>query len=282
MTNRLASSIVLFHPDPDVVSNISTLSFTCEKVYVVDNSKKKNQNIINQILHFPNAIFIDNNENLGIASALNIAAKCAIVDGYKYLLTMDQDSGITADTITALLEYIEKHDEVAIVSPQYKYKNGNPVIHSDTVTELSSVITSGNIIKLSAYKFIGGFNDKLFIDCVDIEYCYRLRSAGFKIVRLNFVSMYHEWANMTREKFLGVSFLTLNYSALRYYYITRNRLYLYRTYKNQFPRECREELINVWKNILKIIIVEKNKYQNMKYTCRGIVDFLLDRFPIVQ
>lgn len=53
-------------------------------------------------------------------------------------------------------------------------------------------LTSGTLIKLEAWRNIGLFNELLFVDEVDHEFCYRLRSEDYNIVKVNGVFMNHK------------------------------------------------------------------------------------------
>jgi rhamnosyltransferase len=53
-------------------------------------------------------------------------------------------------------------------------------------------MTSGNLIHLTAHKIIGGFNEKLFIDYIDHEYCPRLHINGFSVIRANKAMLFHK------------------------------------------------------------------------------------------
>lgn len=60
-----------------------------DKVYIIDNSSNNNSSLIKII---PNAVYIPNYNNLGIAKALNQGCEAAKQDGFDWVLTMDQDS----------------------------------------------------------------------------------------------------------------------------------------------------------------------------------------------
>jgi GT2 family glycosyltransferase len=53
------------------------------------------------------------------------------------------------------------------------------------------VITSGNLLKVSAFERIGGFREDLFIDSVDFDFCLRLKKSGYRIMRCNQAILYH-------------------------------------------------------------------------------------------
>lgn len=46
-------------------------------------------------------------------------------------------------------------------------------------------ITSASCTNLAVWKEVGGFDERLFIDLVDNEFCKRLIVSGYKILRLN-------------------------------------------------------------------------------------------------
>lgn len=57
---------------------------------------------------------------------------------------------------------------------------------------MSPPITSGSLTNLDAWKAIGGFDEKLFIDLVDTEYDIRALMKGYCSYRINTVVLTHE------------------------------------------------------------------------------------------
>src|SRR5699024_6976157 len=54
-------------------------------------------------------------------------------------------------------------------------------------------ITSASCTSIKAWEKIGGFDDWLFIDLVDNEFCKRLVASGYKILRLNHLVLDQEF-----------------------------------------------------------------------------------------
>ena len=91
---KLAACVVLYNPDDTIFENILTYGNYVDKLIVIDNSLKKNNFLIDKLSEVfeSKLIYINNNDNLGIATALNQACDKAIELKFKWILTMDQDS----------------------------------------------------------------------------------------------------------------------------------------------------------------------------------------------
>ena len=71
------------------------------QIFIVDNTEGDNSRIASQI---PNAVYIPNGKNLGIAKALNQVIKAALSENakgrdYRWVMTMDQDSAWDHDQL---------------------------------------------------------------------------------------------------------------------------------------------------------------------------------------
>jgi rhamnosyltransferase len=120
-------------------------------------------------------------------------------------------------------------------------------------------MTSGSLIRTG----LGFFEEKLFIDSVDNEYCLRLRKNGYKIIRVNHAVLNHQLGTL-RKNWLGFS--TIVHPASRRYYITRNMFYVMSKYP-EFRLFGIKELL---KSILLIILVENDKIKKLKAFFRGV------------
>ena len=242
-----------------------------DKVYIIDNSLNDNSKIIS---NNEKVEYIWNGDNLGIAYALNVAAKKAIADGYKWLLTMDQDSELQLDVLQELEKFVISSDnsKVGIISPYHDIetnKKKNPI----DVEERLEVMTSGNLLNLEIYDKIGGFKDWLFIDLVDIEYCFNLRKNGYKVLRLNNVIMKHHLGDTIVHKVLWKKFICSNHNAVRRYYMVRNMKYVTNMYKKFFPGYCRY-LNRVQRGQFRyVLLFEKDKINKLKFMIKGYLDY---------
>ena len=267
---KIAGVVVWYNPNKDDISNINTYIDYIDKLYIVDNTEG-NSNI--DKINNSKIEYIFQNENLGIATALNIAANNAIKDGYKYLLTMDQDSRFEGNDLEKLIKFASKQklNNVGIISPWHntKLKVKKP---NDKITYPLDVMTSGNILNLDIYKKIGGFKDFLFIDGVDIEYCLNLKKNDYKVMQVNDIELTHNLGDIFYRKFLWKEFMCDNHNYIRIYYMCRNYRYIYDNYKDIAPEFC-NTLIKIKGLIFKIIFYEKDKYKKLKSILKGIRDY---------
>lgn len=272
---KYAGTIVLYHPIIDeVISNIKSYLDSIDVLYIMDNTPD-----ISNEEHFQfsdKLVYIANYQNLGIAACLDEAASRAINDGYNWLLTMDQDSCFEKIGANVLVEYIEKEvgeiNKVGIVSPFHNTVRSDGHIPSG-IEEPIIVMTSGNFINLKAFQEIGGFKRWLFIDCVDFDYCLNLLRHGYIIKQINNVVLHHELGETVKKKWFNKIFFVDNHNYIRRYYIVRNRHYIYDEYHVDFPDYCRAEIRCTRKEVVKILLYEKDKFRKVRYMYRGYLAY---------
>jgi rhamnosyltransferase len=222
------------------------------------------------VLYFPekeierfhdDVIVIDNSyNNVGVAAALNIGLKKAIDEKYDWLLTMDQDSVFEPGAFENLKSAaFAAEDSVAWLSPVHKTQKGIK-IHKYVA------MTSGSMLRVSACKQVGFFEEKLFIDSVDNEYCLRLRKFGYKLKHVNGCILNHSLGTLRN----GI----IQHNAARRYYITRNMLYVMSRYPVFFFFGSKELI----KSFLLILLVEDDKHRKIKSYFTGVVDFIRGRY----
>lgn len=270
---KLAGVIVFYNPNEDNVKKYLNYIDNVDKLYIVDNSSKDNKNII---IDKDNKVnYIPLNKNYGIAYALNKGAKTAIEEGYDWLLTMDQDSDLKDKDLKEMIKYVHENDtsKIGIISPWHVINTNikKPNLEVDYPLE---VMTSGNLVNLDIYQRVGGWDDKLFIDDVDIDYCMNLNIHGYQVVRLLYVPMKHSLGNITIRHIwpLKRDYVCSNHNYIRRYYMARNLFYLEQKYYGEF-----EAYFSFMKRGLKgqmknIFVFEKDKIRKLKSIKKGIHD----------
>jgi rhamnosyltransferase len=273
---RVAAVIILYNPDESVVENIENCRKQVDMLYIVDNSDGTDKAIA-KIDSMPESVLVSRGKNLGVARALNIAADNAIKDGFGYLLTLDQDTIIPENLVSELLLTIQRQEMTAIAAPFYSNINYKLKPQQQGLSSPLVVSTSANLLDLKAFKEIGDFNDDLFIDYVDFDFCLRLKKKGYKILQNNLIIVKHSLGDLVRNNFLGFKFYTTNHPPLRLYYRTRNRFYLRKRYKSYFPDFFRKDLMNLLKEVIKVILAEKHKLQKLKMIVKGYRHFRIGK-----
>lgn len=274
--SSFAGVVVLYHPNESVCDNIRSYVNELDILYVLDNTENPDVNGIEQILTLPNVEYVPFRENKGLSYALNFALDNA--QEYTYLLTMDQDSCFVEENFLQYkrniiqLENDGRFSDVAIFAVNYSGLKEAENAHG--IYEVMAAITSGSILKIQLAKRIGNFDDNLFIDEVDNEYCYRTRKLGYKVVMNYDIKLVHHLGNPQKYCIFGYNFTILNHSPIRKYYIFRNRLYVAKKYKT-VRTYCAISLVKIF---IKVLFFESDKFAKFRYMFKGIQDFLLNRY----
>ncbi len=267
--------VVLYNPEIELLKrNINSIvAEGVECIVLVNNSK----DISLDMSGFADKVkLISEPENVGIAKALNDGIKYLRSNGFKYALTMDQDSEIEKGSVQKLLDNFS--DDVAICGCRYIDRNRDSKNKNNNVREeVKIIITSGNLLKISAWSEVGGFQEKLFIDCVDFDICLRLRRKGYKIIQVNNAILNHSVGEVTPRKFLFLKRYPSNHSSFRVYYIFRNNVYMIRTWIFREPVLMLNRTRTLINRTIDILLFEKQKFKKMRQIIKGSVTGLFMR-----
>jgi rhamnosyltransferase len=271
---KIAGVVTLYKPTQKIIDNINSYINDLDILFVVDNSDKKEITIINALKSQKKIYYINNHGNQGIANALNVGAQKAIENGYDWLFTIDLDSKVSQKMIPSLIKYLDFYDSknIGIITPVHKNKFGKfseEITKNELYSKILITMTSGNLLNLNAYKKIGPFMEKLFIDSVDHEYCLRLNLNGFLVIQANEAILEHNLGN--QKKFL--SFFPTCHSPIRRYYKTRNRFFIINLYKKNFPDFCKSEIKKFYRELIGILIAEKDVLLKIKAIILGYIDY---------
>ena len=272
---RIAAVVVLYHPETGVLANLRSWYDQVDTIFVVDNSEGDSSDLVLTLAGIDKVILVRDSDNIGIARALNIGAAKATIDGYDFLITMDQDSKAAPDMIATMLACLNDLDvaTIGIISPFHVTKSGHQP-GREVCQDVMTPMTSGCLLNLKAYQAIGPFRDDFFIDFVDNEYCLRLRKRGYSVFRANQAHLEHSVGD---TKKIG-PFIATNHSPLRRYYKTRNRFQVFREYVFDFPGHCLFDLVRLTKEIASIILFEGEKLEKLRMMWQGWRDFRRGKF----
>ena len=266
---RIAALVILYNSPPTIFNNINSYISQVEKVFAVDNSDKDSDSFLKYYQSNPRIEYIPNHSNLGISAALNIGLKRAIDSGFDFVLTMDQDSVASSEMVKILSEIMVPKEKIGIVAAEHINLDVREIPPKKITTEVLYTMTSGNLLNLAAYLVVGGFKEELFIDHVDHEYCLRLNSRGFKVIKTNKAIVYHKLGNTTKKKFFHLNLYPSNHPPIRLYYRTRNRFYVDRIYKKIFPEYVKEDIRHFIREVIEIFLYEKDLWKKSKMIFTG-------------
>lgn len=187
-----------------------------------------------------------NDRNIGLAAGFNRGIEFARARGFRFVLLLDQDSVPAPGMVAALRDAIEavsssSHRVGAAGAVPVDGRNGLPApfvrigfpfnrklpAAAEARVECDFLISSGSLIPMDALDAVGGMDEGLFIDNVDLDWCFRARARGFVLVGVGAARMRHSIGDALRPSRFqrGGAFV---HQPLRLYYIMRNRVLLYR------------------------------------------------------
>lgn len=268
----IVAGIVLYNPEIKRLNdNLKAILPQVSEVVLYDNGSKNIKDIKNILSQYKSKCkLLLSNENRGIAHALNEIAKYSLEHRYKWLLTLDQDSVCYNNIITTYQKYLNLScvGQLCCRNIDRNIKKQKKKPYTSQYREVNQCITSGSLIKLSALKEVGGFDESLFIDWVDVEICYALRTKGYKNYEINFVGILHELGNPTPITFLMFKTYTYNYSPFRDFYSSRNSLLVTRRYFGK--KATIKRIIIQLLMISRILFYEQNSYQKISAVIKGM------------
>lgn len=244
--NRVVAVVVTYEPELDALGYLlDVLRGQVNSVVVVDNGSKPDLDAWNNKRGTHAVDLIRLGENLGIAKAQNAGIEWAKNRGAEFVLLMDQDSVPATDMVENLLNAVSTLEAegkaVACVGPCYtdqRQATSSPFVRmermkirhipcnaSTPLIPVDFVISSGCLIPMKVLNAVGGMQDDLFIDYVDVEWGLRARRDGYQSYGVYAAKMQHSLGGEP-IRFFGRIFPS--HSPLRSYYRFRNGIYLLR------------------------------------------------------
>lgn len=296
---KILAVVVFYNPEGDYFNRCLSIASQVDKLIVYDNSI--DSDVItenkNNILKIDNATYHSEESNKGIGKALNYAVIKAKEDGYDLLLTFDQDTEVPNSYVESLtLSYLSEKN-IGAIGPIYKDINVNrecrfpvssgPFVVRRTLSgeskiqDVLSIITSGTLYPVKVFDEIGFFDEDFFIDYIDNEFCLRLQNNGYRVCVDPKICINHALGNRTIKKSI-VNFSPTNYPFYRKYYITRNRLFVYKTYFFKYPGFVFYDFSAFSLDFLRVILFESDKKNKLKAYFYGVKHFFINKKGMIS
>lgn len=279
--------IVTYNPDIDLLLNLlNSIENQVRNIYIIDNTGKSNSDLVNKKKR--KIIYLSDNK--GIAYAQNIGLKMALENNADYVMLSDQDTIYPIDYVKNMIKTFNIDNQIAAVAPLFKDINQdrdnegfivkNKIFGSKRIFplkgtyEVFQVIASGKIICSRYLKDIGLMKEELFIDYVDIEWCWRAQKKKYKIIgNANIVITHKLGDNVVK---FSKKDITVR-SPVRHYYMVRNALYLSLTCESLNVTNRLLLFFRAFYLMLGFSIVSKPHLVHMEFTFKGIIDGLNKR-----
>ena len=226
------------------LASLSSISPDKIEVFVIDNhSSLFDAQKLSRT--YPYAKIIINPTNCGFAKANNQAY--ALSKG-KYILMLNPDVEIGSDSIQAMMGHLDNHKNVAAVGPHFLDKDGKdadsgyynrfpqwqgvfsyyfkfptkPLGLPDKETEIDQIPGACLMVKREVIDKIGFLDERFFVWMEDVDFCFRMKKAGWKLVYLPQAAVKHVGGASFSTLKKGEKGLIWARSTIMYFFKNRN------------------------------------------------------------
>lgn len=207
------------------------------KILIVDNSESGNVKDLIQSLGNSNIFYVNTGSNLGPSGAANIGLKTLLYDGFEWIYWGDDDDPPTdPNTFERLFEIANENPDAGIIgkiggkflpnrAQTRVFQNSEliPIVEADYVTGGKQLIISSKVVNAGILP-----DPKLFFGFEELEFCLRVKDAGFSILvdgqgimdartKAGYLNKNYRWKGKSLGDVTRVN---------RHYYSVRNMLYI--------------------------------------------------------
>lgn len=270
---RVAAVVLAYRPAESMIANVEKLARQSDAVYVVNNSPEdpETESVLAEVARVDAVTVLPQLRNVGVAAGFNAGMRRALADGYDLIWIFDQDSTVAEGMREALIRGLETPGRpVGIAGPALRAEETGHLYDGEDrsgVQEQIALISSGAMFTREMLEIVGLHDERLFIDYVDHDISFRARRAGFRLVKVYDTVLDHRFGASVESRFLGRRIYLSNYSPMRHYYMTRNRVIMIRRYG--FGRWFWEDAAYATKSWIKVVLCERQRGPKIRAALRG-------------
>ena len=253
--------VVLYNPTEDEIKNINTYLNDIDYEVIIDNSSSDNRKWIFSILNNNDKIhYYSEGENLGLCKGFNIGIQFLKQKGCEWALLFDADSKLGNNIVSIYKKAIKKFNEndIALFCPVHVFDRSKAQPYAG-YKEVKWSMTSGWLVNIDIFCKQGGFFEELFVDGLDMDYCFKSHENGYKVIECGEAFINHNPAQT--KKIIGLRYGIA--SPFRYYMQARQLIWCWKRYN-----EPKVMLIYLYKWV-KIVLLFSQKREYIINMCKG-------------
>ena len=278
--NKIGAVVVLYNPVRQEYENIHEYCSALDELILIDNSEQPSETMVRDVFKDIEACkikYLFSNANLGLCAGMNKGMQIAHEDGCDWCYTNNPDSRFENDLTGIYKDVLLKKQDprIAMVGPQYSYDR-RKLKKCEGIYDVEWLMMSGCMVNVSAFLRAGGFDERLFLDGLDVEFGFRLKQLGYRVLECREAVLIHRPAVTKTKKIL---WYTLKYGwdkPVRYYYQARADVFIDKHYKTCYAKA------DLLKRLTKILLLFGDKKEYLKMYWQGILDARRGRWGIYQ
>lgn len=263
--------VALYKPSIDDLENIAGYVRGCKECILMDDSEEESEKIILTFFEkkrIKNVVYCWNKKNIGLCASVNRGMKFAYERGAQWILLMNGDSKIDNSMLYEFSNFIKNNstEKLAAIVPQYNYDR-HPREANQGVKRVLWANMSGMCINRKCIEDIGFFDERLFVDGLDVEWGIRAKKAKYEMYEIGMAVMEHHPAETKELKILGKTVFMYGWaSPVRYYYQFRANHYMIKKYKSF------EAFKWQWIKLVKALVLFENRQEYWRMYKKAVVD----------
>lgn len=247
----LLAACITFDPTVDQLRRTVGNLHACSTITAIfDNSESGiSRHLVMEVCDQEGVIYLGKGENCGTGAALNTLARLAEERMLQWLLYFDQDSEFDDGYTSALrscLDLVETESRVVVIGSLIQASEPDAPSRGRRTSRfdiMKYTIASGTIFRVRQARSVGGFDEDLFLDTVDHEFCLRLRALGWVIWRDNERILRHEVGTDSCLIWKRFEVNVSRHPMWRRKLMWRNSLIIFRRYYRRFPLDMLKHLV---------------------------------------
>ena len=183
-----------------IYGKVQDISF---EIFVVDNNSQDGSPKMVKNL-FPQVKLIENKENKGFASANNLAIKRS---NGKYVLLLNSDTIVLPGSLSKMVQFMDETPKAGatgckLINPDgslQSFGRGLKRVREKGVREVNWVEAACLMVRQRVIDGIGLMDENFFFYSEDMDWCRRIRLAGWKIFCISQAKIIHYGRGSTRK-----------------------------------------------------------------------------------
>ena len=195
ITSRNRSSLL-----PNAIRSALQQSYPNKEVMVFDDASTDGTKLLSAF--FPSVNWHLSGEPVGYLVARNWMMNTSDAE---YFASLDDDAWfLEEDSLDLAIEFLDKHEEVAAIAFQVLSPDQSQPVPA-SVEEVNNFIGCGHLLRLKAIREVGFYAmNPASYGGEEKDLCIRLIDAGYKVVRMNGVRVWHEKSPISRNVALQI------------------------------------------------------------------------------
>jgi len=291
--------MVTYHPvETTLQSSVRAAAAELDRLIVVDNSTDPaEQRLVDRVVRDgvttregrPPEV-CGRHGNVGLPRALNEGLRRGLEEGLSLFLLLDQDSVLQPGAATALLDaYAQLSSRLANVELSARNVDESPsqfqnlldqVFYRSSKSADSTprrsplAMTSGLLLSAAVLRTTGFFDESLFLDAVDHEFCLRSWRLGAPLYVEPRAEIHHALGRPRRARWGPFSIELRGAEEPRLYYSTRDTLKVARRHLRVRPLVCGTMFGFIASRSVIYGLLSRSQPGWFRAICRGWADFL--------